>query len=281
MMEYFTFNDGNRYPALALGTVWIQGKEGLGTIQKALDLGYRAFDTSTNYYNEGMLGQAIRQSSLAREEIFVSAKLPGAAHQYDKAIKYLEESLFRMGLDYFDKYLIHWPLPMQDQYVEAWQALIDAQKDGLIKSIGVSNFQPDHLDKLIKETGVTPASNQIERHPYFNNLEVVEANRDRGIVTEAWSPFGRGILNDVLNNQRVVDMARKYDKQAAQVILNWNYQAGILSNPRADRKSHLRANLASFDFKLDPDDIKALNNLDQGEAGRVENQHPDIYEEYV
>lgn len=280
-MEYFTFNDGQKYPVIALGTVRLQGAVGIQKIHTALEAGYRAFDSSTNYHNEGMLGEAIRRSPIPREEIQVTSKLPGQAHEYDRAIVFIQESLYRMGLDYFDKYLIHWPLPMQDQYVEAWQALIDAQKFGLIKSIGVSNFHEQHLDRLVEETGVVPATNQIERHPYFNNLEVHRANQKHGIVTESWSPFGRGTLNNVLENETMQKLAEKHGKDIAQVILRWNYQEGILSNPRSGSFKHQKSNLDIFDFELSKEDMETINSLDKGEAGRVEGQNPEVFEEYV
>ena len=186
----YELNDGSTLPEIGLGTVNIQGARGVNSILTAIEEnGYRLIDTSTNYNNEGAVGEAIRRTTVPREELIISSKLPGAAHDYDKAIYMIQESLYRIGIDYFDKYLIHWPLPKQDKYVEAWQALIDAQKFGLIKTIGVSNFLAEHLERLIEETGVTPATNQIERHPYFNNKELMETNRKHGILTEAWSPF--------------------------------------------------------------------------------------------
>lgn len=278
--NYFELNDGTELPIIGLGTIDIQGAKGVHELTQALDIGYRLLDTSTNYNNEGAVGEAVRRSSLPREEIIVSAKLPGLAHEYDKAFKLIQESLFRTGLDYFDKFLIHWPNPKEGKYVEAWQALIDAQKQGLIKTIGVSNFLEEHLDKIIDETGVTPATNQIERHPYFNNRELVQACHDRGILPEAWSPFGREI-NDVLENATIKEIAEKYDRTPAQIILNWNNHYGVLNIPKSDKKQHQLDNFNSFDFELDQADIDKIDNLDQGEAGRVEGQHPNEYQEFV
>ncbi len=182
----YDLNDGSTLPEIGLGTVNIRGAKGVNSIVTAIEEnGYRLIDTSTNYNNEGVVGEAIRRADVPREQLIISSKLPGSAHDYDKAITMIQESLYRIGIDYFDKYLIHWPLPKQDKYVEAWQALIDAQKFGLIKTIGVSNFLAEHLERLIEETGVTPATNQIERHPYFNNKELVETNKNHGILTEA------------------------------------------------------------------------------------------------
>lgn len=242
-------------------------------------MGYRLIDTSTNYDNEGMVGEAIRRSNIPREDIIVSSKLPGKAHEYDKAITMIQESLFRLGLDYFDKYLIHWPLPKQDHYVEAWQALIDAQKFGLIKTIGVSNFLEEHLERIIDETGVTPATNQIERHPYFNNKSLVETNKRLGILTEAWSPFGRE-LNDILEDETIKVIAEKHGKSIPQIILRWNYENGILTVAKSTDPKKQLSNLDFFDFHLSNEETNRINSLHQGEEGRVNGQHPNEYEEY-
>ncbi|MGX7106168.1 aldo/keto reductase [Hutsoniella sourekii] len=279
MNSYFTLNNGNQLPAIGFGTVHIQGGLGVNTVISALQTGYRLIDTSTNYNNEGMVGQAIRRSGIPREEIQVTSKLPGMAHRYDKAINLIQESLYRIGLDYFDNYLIHWPLPQQDQYVEAWKALIDAQKFGLIKNIGVSNFYPEHLDRIIEATGVVPTINQIERHPYFTHQSIIQANKERNILTQAWSPLGRQ-LNDVLQNPVLTDIANKYNKEVAQIIIRWNLQSGVMPIVKAASKTHQIENLDVFDFELDASDIARIDQLDQGEAGRVEGQHPDHYEEF-
>ena len=272
-------NDGTSLPSIGLGTVQIKGAKGVTSLLTAISTGYRLIDTSTNYNNEGMVGEAIRQSSIPREELLISSKLPGHSHSYDRAIQMIQESLYRIGIDYFDKYLIHWPNPKQEKYEEAWQALVDAQKFGLIKTIGVSNFLPEHLDRIIEKTGVKPATNQIERHPYFNNNELVEANKSRGIVTEAWSPLGRE-LNDVLQNDTIVAIAKKYNKAPAQVILRWNLQNDVLPIVKSSSYDHQQANLHVFDFELTTEDIQKIDSLDKGESGRVEGQHPNEYEEF-
>lgn len=277
----FILNDGSSLPYIGLGTIGIDGDEGSFEILNALNTGYRLIDTSTNYDNEGITGEAVRKSRLDREEILISNKLPGSHHEYDKAFIFIQESLRRMGLNYFDKYLIHWPNPKDGKYTEAWKALVDAQKQGLIRTIGVSNFEPEHLDNIIEATGVTPATNQVERHPYFNNNRMVEENQKRGIVTEAWSPFGRGYLNDVLENETIKEIADKYDKSPAQIILNWNYQAGVLTVPKSGNTSHQKENLESTNFELKRKDIDKIDALDKGEEGRVEGQDPNEYHEYV
>lgn len=272
-------NDGSSLPPIGLGTVQINGAQGVNAVLSAIEAGYRLIDTSTNYDNEGMVGEAIRRSSVPREELMISSKLPGAAHEYDKAINMIQESLYRIGLDYFDKYLIHWPLPIQGKYEEAWQALVDAQKFGLIKTIGVSNFLPEHLERIIAKTGVMPASNQIERHPYFNNNELAAYNKSRGIVTEAWSPLGREI-NDVLTNETIEKIAEKYGRSTAQIIIRWNLQNDVLPIVKSSCYAHQKENLDVFDFELSEEDIRTIDALDKGEEGRVEGQHPNEYEEY-
>jgi len=277
----YRLNDDTSIPAIGLGTISLKGARGVSSIVTAIEEnGYRLIDTSTNYNNEGAVGEAIRRTVVPREELIINSKLPGAAHDYDQAIQMIQESLYRIGIDYFDKYLIHWPLPKQGKYVEAWQALIDAQKFGLIKTIGVSNFLTEHLEKLIDETGVTPATNQIERHPYFNNNELVEDNRRLGILPEAWSPFGREI-NDVLENETIREIAEKHGKSPAQIIVRWNVQNDVLVIPRSSSPAHQKENLDVFDFELTDEDVKEIDGLDKGEEGRVEGQHPNEYEEFV
>ncbi len=182
-----------------------------------------------------------------------------------------------MGLDYFDLFLIHWPPPKRDHYVEAWRAMITAQKLGLIHTIGVSNFMPEHLDRLIKETGVTPAVNQIEIHPYWINEANVQADKDRGIATEAWSPLGRG--SNSLKEPVILKLAKKYNKNAGQIILRWHTQRGIVPIPKSSSLVHQRQNLDIFDFKLTDDEIQAINSLNKPD-GRTTNQDPNEYEEF-
>ncbi|WP_282801704.1 aldo/keto reductase [Secundilactobacillus kimchicus] len=272
-----TLNDGHKMPAIGLGTYQIRGGAGLDQILAAIQDGYRSLDSATNYDNEGIVGKAIRRSGVPRSDFFVSSKLPGKYHRYDDALKAIEESLSRMGLDYFDLFLIHWPLPKRDHYVEAWQALITAQKLGLIRAIGVSNFEPDHLDRLINETGVTPAVNQIEIHPYWINTDRLLANKDRGIVTEAWSPLGRG--SAALTEPAILELAKKYGKNAGQIILRWHTQRGVVPLPKSSSLQHQRDNLDIFDFRLTPEEIRIIDGLNKPD-GRVDGQDPNEYEEF-
>ncbi|GAX00788.1 aldo/keto reductase [Secundilactobacillus silagei] len=270
-------NDGHQLPMLGLGTYQIRGAQGVGQILSAIHDGYRSLDSATNYDNEGIVGKAIRQSGIPRSQFFVTSKLPGKYHRYDDALNAITESLARMGLDYFDLFLIHWPLPKRDHYVEAWKAMITAQKLGLIHTIGVSNFLPEHLDRLTKETGVTPAVNQIEVHPYWNNEAGLQADKDRGIATEAWSPLGRGSAS--LQEPVIQKLAKKYDKNTGQIILRWHTQRGIVPIPKSSSLIHQRQNLDIFDFKLTPDEIQAINALNKPD-GRVDGQDPNEYEEF-
>ena len=272
-----TMNDGHQIPAVGLGTYQIRGGEGLDQILTAIQDGYRLLDTSTNYDSEGIVGEAIRRSGIPRSEFFVTTKLPGKYHHYEDALMMIQESLFRMGLDYFDLYLIHWPLPKRGLYVEAWKAMVTAQKLGLIRSIGVSNFEPEHLDKIIDETGVTPAINQIEIHPYWVQERMVEADKERGILTEAWSPLGRG--SDALKEAVITELAEKYGKTSAQVILRWHAQRGIIPIPKSRNLQHQRENLAIFDFELTQTEIERNNLLEKAD-GRIEGQDPNEYEEF-
>lgn len=277
LIPEITLNDGYKMAAIQFGTFQIRGGEGVQQTLAAIKDGYRGLDTATNYDNEGMVGEAIRRSGIPRSEFFVTSKLPGKYHQYDEATKAIQESLYRLGLDYLDLYLIHWPLPKRDHYVEAFQAMIDAKKRGLIRSIGVSNFEPEHLDRLINETGVTPAVNQIEAHPYWNNERMLKADQERGIATEAWSPLGRG--SAALKEPIIQELAKKYDKNVGQIILKWHNQRGIIPVPRSSNLVHQRANKDIFDFKLTDEEVKEINALTKPD-GRVDGQDPKVYEEF-
>lgn len=272
-----TMNDGHQIPAIGLGTYQIRGGAGLDQVLTAIQDGYRLLDTSTNYDSEGIVGEAIRRSGIPRSEFFVTTKLPGKYHHYEDALMMIQESLFRMGLDYFDLYLIHWPLPKRGLYVEAWQALVTAQKLGLIRSIGVSNFEPEHLDKIIEETGVSPAINQIEIHPYWVQERMVKANEERGIISEAWSPLGRG--SDALKEAVITELAEKYEKNPAQIILRWHTQRGIIPIPKSRNLLHQRENLDIYDFELTQTEIERINLLEKAD-GRIEGQDPNEYEEF-
>ena len=272
-----TLNDGHTLPVLGLGTYQIRGGEGMQQILAAIQSGYRLIDSATNYDNEGIVGEAIRRSGIPRSEFFITSKLPGKYHGYEDALMAVQESLARMGLDYFDLFIIHWPLPKRDKYVEAWQALVTAQKLGLIRSIGVSNFEPEHLDRIIAETGVTPAVNQIEIHPYWVQEQNLLENEKRGILVEAWSPLGRGSAS--MREQVVIDIANKYGKTPSQIITRWHIDRGIVPILRSTNPVHQRENAAVFDFALTTDEIAAINGLNKPD-GRIDGQDPNEYEEF-
>ncbi|OIL57561.1 2,5-diketo-D-gluconic acid reductase, partial [Oenococcus oeni] len=270
-------NDGHSLPAIGLGTYLVRGGQGVDQILSAIEDGYRLIDTSTNYDSEGAVGEAIRRSGIPRSEFIVTSKLPGKYHHYQDALMMIQESIFRMGIDYLDLYLIHWPLPKRDHYVEAWKALVDAQKLGLIRSIGVSNFLPEHLDRIINESGVTPAVNQIEVHPYWVQEDMLAANKSRGIVSEAWSPLGRG--SAALKEDIIKNLADKYGKNTGQIILRWHTQRGIIPLPKASSLIHQRSNIDIFDFSLTSSEIEQINALNRSD-GRVDGQDPNTYEEF-
>ncbi|WP_199883982.1 aldo/keto reductase [Anaerosinus massiliensis] len=270
-------NDGLEIPAIGFGTYKLNGRDGVNAIKNAIDIGYRLLDTAFNYENEGAVGEAVRQSSIPREELLICSKLPGRHHAYKEAIQTIQESLYRGGLEYYDLYLIHWPNPRVNLYVEAWQALIEAQKQGLIRSIGVCNFLPEHIDRLIKETGVKPSMNQIELYPYFNQEEQHRWHREQGIVTESWSPLGRG--NSILENKKIADIAKAHQKSISQVILRWHIQLGAIPIPKASSQKHQRENLDIFDFKLTEAEMNVISGL-TSETGRTHNQDPRTYEEF-
>lgn len=273
----YKLNDGHVLPQIGLGTYQVRGMQGVDVILSAIQMGYRLIDTSTNYDSEGAVGEAIRRSGIPRSEFYVTSKLPGQYHHREDALKMIEESLLRMGLDYLDLYLIHWPLPKRDNYVEAWTALVEAQKRGLIRSIGVSNFEAEHLDRIIDATGVVPAVNQNEIHPYWIQENLLKDNQKRGILTEAWSPLGRG--SQSLKEDVVATLANKYHKNVGQIILRWHIQRGILPIPKAGTLNHLHENIKLWDFELTQDEVTAINRLTQPD-GRVDNQDPNTYEEF-
>lgn len=270
-------NDGVKIPAIGFGTYALNGTDGAQKITNAIDTGYRLIDTAFNYENEGAVGRAVRQSSVPREELLISSKLPGRHHSYEEALATIQESLFRAGLDYYDFYLIHWPNPKVDLYVEAWQAMIEARKQGLIRSIGVSNFLPEHLERLKQVTGVLPSMNQIELHPEFIQEEQRAWNKEHGIVTESWSPLGRG--SSVLENEKIAQIGKAYNKTISQVILRWHVQLGAVPIPKAASAEHQRDNLNIFDFELTEAEMAVISGL-SSPTGRIDDQDPASYEEF-
>lgn len=273
----YTLNDGTTIPSIGFGTYLLNGQFGKNAIIDALHRGYRLLDSAFNYENEGAIGAAVRASGIPREEIIVTSKLPGRRHAYNQALVTIEESLFRTGLDYIDIYLIHWPNPKQGLYIEAWQALVEAQKRGYVKTIGVCNFILEYLDNIIEATGVTPAINQIELHPYFNQAEQRAYDAAHGIIDEAWSPMARG--NHVFTDPILTDIAAAHGKTITQIILRWHLQLGTLPLPKAKSEAHQKENLDVFNFSLSDDEMNRINALSRPD-GRNKDQDPRYYEEF-
>lgn len=258
-------NDGNAMPQLGYGVWRVSNEEAASVVGEAIKAGYRSIDTATIYGNEEGVGQAIKAAPVSREELFITTKVWNDRHGYDKTLRAFDESLARLGLDHVDLYLIHWPVAGSEAYLDTWRALIQLKQDGRAKSIGVSNFMVPHLQRLIGETGVTPAVNQIELHPGFQQKELREFHAANGIATEAWSPLGQGTI---LENEELVALARKYDKTPAQVILRWHLDNGFIAIPKSVTPSRIRENLDIFDFSLDADAMRAIAGLDNA-SGRV------------
>jgi 2,5-diketo-D-gluconate reductase A len=254
-------NNGVRIPQFGFGVFQIPAEETAGTVRTALDAGYRHIDTAQMYRNEDGVGAGIADSGLAREDVFVTTKLANDAQGHDNAITALEGSLRRLGLDYVDLYLIHWPLPGKGKYVKTWQGFEALLRAGKARAIGVSNFQPAHLDRLAEETGTVPAVNQIELHPALQQAELREYHRAHGIATEAWSPLAQA---EVLEDPVLAGLARKHGRTAAQVVLRWHIQLGNIVFPKSSTPDRIRQNIDVFGFELDDEDMTAIGKLDEG-----------------
>jgi 2,5-diketo-D-gluconate reductase A len=255
-------SDGVEIPQLGFGVMLIPQAETAKAVLNALEAGYRHIDTASVYGNEAGVGEAFRASGLPRSEVFITTKCFNDDHGYEKARAALRRSLARIGVDQVDLYLIHWPLPARDQYVETWRALIDLQQQGLARSIGVSNFQPDHLQRVIEETGVTPAVNQVELHPRLQQAGLRRTHERLGIATAAWSPLARG---GVLDAPTITRIAGLHGKTAAQVVIRWHLEIGNLVIPKSATPTRIVENLAVFDFTLSDDELAELASLETGE----------------
>jgi 2,5-diketo-D-gluconate reductase A len=268
-------NDSNTIPQLGFGVFQVAPEDTAEAVSTALEAGYRHIDTAEMYGNEREVGEAVRASGLARHEVFITSKLNNAFHRPDDARRAFEETLAELGLDFVDLFLIHWPLPTlyDGDFVSTWATLEAFQRDGRARSIGVSNFQIEHLHRLAAECDVAPAVNQIELHPYLLNEDVRAFGEAHGIATQAWSPIAQG---QVLDDPVITEIARHLDRSPAQVVLRWHIQRRSIVFPKSTTPARIRENLELFDFWLTPADVAAIDALDRGEQGRT-GPHPDRF----
>ena len=261
-------HDGQTIPQLGFGTSPLNDREVLPAVVAAIETGYRHIDTAYKYQNERGVGQGIRESDIPREQLFITTKLDGQFQGDERAVGGLEESLRRLGTDYVDLLLIHWPLPQRDQYVSTWKTFEKLLAAGKTRSIGLSNFKPAHIERLLAETSVRPAVNQIQLNPRITRPEERAYDSEQGIVTEAWSPLGAG--NDLLEEPVLVSLAEKYDKSPAQVVLRWHIELGVVTIPRSRNRRRIAENIDIFDFALTQEEVAAISALDTGEEPRVD-----------
>jgi diketogulonate reductase-like aldo/keto reductase len=261
-----TLNNGVQIPQLGFGVWQVPDTETAAAVGTALEAGYRSIDTAAIYGNEKGTGAAITASGLPREELFVTTKLWNSNHGHDRTLAALDASLEKLGLDHVDLYLIHWPAPERDAYLDTWRALGKFLADGRARAIGVSNFKPAHLRRLIDETGVVPAVNQVELHPLLQQQELRAFHAEHGIATEAWSPLAQGSL---LQHPVLTGIAQRLGRTPAQVILRWHLQLGTIVIPKSVTPERIRQNADVFGFTLDEADMTAVTALDQGDAGRI------------
>ncbi len=273
----YTLNDGLELPAIGLGTYRLNGLSGIDAILSGIDVGYRLLDSAFNYENEGALGEVVRRSPVPREELILTSKLPGRHQQYDEAVDTVHESLYRAGLDYWDLYLIHWPNPGRGLYVEAFQALVDLQKQGLIRSVGVCNFLPEHLTTVKREVGVMPSVNQIELHPWFNQADMRQVHEELGVRTQSWSPLGRKLA--LVNVPEVVELSKEVGVSPAQLILRWHVQHGAVPLPKSANPARQLENLSVFNFEISDQAMARIDALTRPD-GRAAGQDPAVYEEF-
>ena len=271
-----TLNDGNVIPQLGFGVFQIEPRDTAEAVRKALEIGYRHIDTAEMYGNEKEVGEAVRSSGLDRSDVFLTSKLTNGAHEPDAAREAFDRTLSELGFDYVDLFLIHWPLPTRygGDFVSTWKTLEEFRNDGRARSIGVSNFQVEHLERLAAETDTVPAVNQIEVHPYLINEEVRSYDREHEIATEAWSPIAQGWM---LEDPTISRIAEEVGKTSAQVVLRWHIQRGDIVFPKSVTPSRIKENFELFDFELGPEDMNSITALDRGEDGRT-GAHPDRFD---
>lgn len=271
-----TLNDGHPLPAIGLGTYRLREAEGVRAIASAIEAGFRLIDTAVSYENEAEVGEGIRASGIDRDELVVTTKIRGRDHGADGAVRSVEESLERLGLDRVDLVLIHWPLPRRDLYVDTWRGLVHLRERGLARSIGVSNFTPAHLERLVDEVGVTPAVNQVEMHPRFAQHDLRAVHAQMGIQTESWSPLGQ--RKPPFDEAVIADAAAAHGVSPAQVVLRWHVQLGSVPIPKSQTPERQAANLDVFGFELSDDEMAAIATLDDPD-GRLWGGDPETHEE--
>jgi 2,5-diketo-D-gluconate reductase A len=255
-------SDGEQIPQLGFGVFQVPPQDTADVTTRALLAGYRHIDTAAAYRNEAGVGQAIHAANLKREDVYITTKCFNDDHGFDQAKRALHASLERLEMEHVDLYLIHWPVPSADKYVETWKALVELQKDGLTRSIGVSNFQPAHLERIIAETGVTPVVNQVELHPYFQQAGLRREHADLNIVTEAWSPLAQG---KVLDDPALVEIAEAHGVTTGQVVIRWHLQLGNVVFPKSATQERIERNFDVFGFTLTGAEMEAIEALDAGE----------------
>jgi 2,5-diketo-D-gluconate reductase A len=268
-------NDGTTFPVIGLGTYGLNDDAGTTAVRSALDTGYRVLDTALNYGNEDAVGRAVRETDVPRDEIIVTSKLPGRFHGYDETLRAFDETVGNLGLDRVDLYLIHWPLPRIDRYVESFKAFIALQEQGRVTSIGVSNFTIEQLQRVIDETGVTPAVNQVELHPYFPQAPLRDFHDAHGIVTESWSPIGK--KSELLTEPLITGIADAHGVTATQVVIRWHTQIGAVPVPKSADPGRQRENLDVFGFELTDSEVASISGL---ERGRIWGADPMTHEEF-
>lgn len=260
-----TLNNGQQMPALGLGTYGLNGRAGTDAVIAAADIGYRLFDTAVRYGNEAAVGAGVKASGVRREELFVTTKFDGEFQGGRRAVGGLDESLRRLGLDYVDLILIHWPLPKRDLYVDTWKTFEQLVTTGKTRSIGVSNFKPAHLDRLRKDTDIVPAVNQIELDPTIARVDARAYHEAHGIATQAWSPLG-GPGAAVVRNATIIEIARAHGRTPAQVALRWGIEIGVSIVPKSGNVERMAENIGIFDFALTTYDMAQIATVDQGES---------------
>ena len=268
-------NDGTTIPQLGFGVFQIPPGETAQAVTRALEIGYRHIDTAEGYQNEAGVGEGFRASGLARDDVYITSKLDNSSHEPDDARAAMDETLSQLGLDSVDLFLIHWPLPTlyDGDYVSTWKVMEEFKADGRARSIGVSNFQVEHLQRLEAECDVVPVVNQIELHPYFLNEEVRAYGESQGIATEAWSPIAQG---GVLDDATITEIASSVGRTPAQVVLRWHLQRDSIVFPKSSTPERMQENFELFDFELDDDAMERITGLDRGEEGRT-GPHPDTF----